>query len=93
MGWPNKFNTNDLTIQDIEVALRNENMGTAGTLEADNIDLTLNLDKSYNNIDKIKQLPISKLSNNVIILSDVANVEFGPVSEKTLFKYFKDQLT
>ena len=91
---PIKLAANDLTIQDIEVALRNENIRLpAGTLEADNIDLTLNLDKSYNNIDKIKQLPISKLSNNVIILSDVANVEFGPVSEKTLFKaQTKDQL-
>ena len=91
---PIKLAANDLTIQDIEVALRNENIRLpAGTLEADNIDLTLNLDKSYNNIDKIKQLPIRKLNNNVIILSDVANVEFGPVSEKTLFKaQTKDQL-
>ena len=91
---PIKLAANDLTIQDIEGAIRNENIRLpAGTLEADNIDLTLNLDKSYNNIDKIKQLPISKLSNNVIILSDVANVEFGPVSEKTLFKaQTKDQL-
>ena len=78
---------NDLTIQEVESALRNENIRLpAGTLEADNVDLTLNLDKSYNNIDTIKQLPIKKSSNKVIILSDVANVEFGPVSEKTLLK-------
>ena len=85
---------NDLTIQEVENALRNENISLpAGTLEADNVDLTLNLDKSYNNIDTIKQLPIKKLTNKVIMLSDVANIEFGPVSEKTLFKaQTKDQL-
>ena len=41
--------------------MRSENVSLpAGTLEADNIDLTLNLDKSYNDIDKIKQLPVKK---------------------------------
>ena len=91
---PIKLAANDLTIQEVESALRNENIRLpAGTLEADNVDLTLNLDKSYNNIDTIKQLPIKKSSNKVIILSDVANVEFGPVSEKTLFKaQTRDQL-
>ena len=54
--------------------------------------LTLNLDKSYNDINSIKQLPIKKTGNKVILLSDVANIEFGPVSEKTLFKsQTKDQ--
>ena len=50
---PVKLAANDLTIQEIEKALRNENVSLpAGTLEANNVDLTLNLDKSYNNIDK-----------------------------------------
>ena len=84
---PIKLAANDLTIQEVEIALRGENISLpAGTLEADNIDLTLNLDKSYNDIESIKQLPIKKNDNKVILLSDVANIEFGPVSEKTLFK-------
>ena len=91
---PIKLVANDLTIQEVEAALRGENIRLpAGTLEADNIDLTLNLDKSYNDIDTIKQLPIKKNPNKVIVLSDVANIEFGPVSEKTLFKaQTKDQI-
>tara|TARA_B100001057_G_scaffold222590_1_gene222993 strand:- start:3936 stop:7064 length:3129 start_codon:yes stop_codon:yes gene_type:complete len=91
---PIKLAANDLTIQEVENALRGENIRLpAGTLEADNIDLTLNLDKSYNNIETIKQLPIKKSANKIILLSDVANVEFGPVSEKTLFKaQTKDQI-
>ena len=74
--------------------MRGENISLpAGTLEADNIDLTLNLDKSYNDIDSIKQLPIKKTNNKVILLSDVADVEYGTVSEKTLFKaQTKDQV-
>ena len=91
---PIKLAANDLTIQELELALRGENISLpAGTLEADNIDLTLNLDKSYNDINSIKQLPIKKANNKVILLADVANIEFGPVSEKTLFKaQTKDQV-
>ena len=85
---------NDLTIKEVENAIRTENISLpAGTLEANNIDLTLNLDKSYNDINSIKQLPVKKIGSNVILLSDIANIEFGPVSEKTLFKaQTKDQI-
>ena len=84
---PIKLAANDLTVQDVELALRRENIRLpAGTLEANNIDLNLSLDKSYSDIDKIKQLPIKKNEQKVLLLSDVANIEFGPVSEKTLFK-------
>ena len=84
---PIKLAANNLTIQEVERALSEENVSLpAGTLEANNIDLTINLDKSYDGIDKLKQLPIKKIKNSIIRLSDVANVEFGPVSEKTLFK-------
>ena len=79
---PIRLAANNLTIQEVEIALRGENISLpAGTLEADNIDLTLNLDKSYNDINSIKQLPIKKTGNKVILLSDVADIEFGPVCE------------
>ena len=84
---PIKLAANNMTIQEVENALRNENISLpAGTLEAENIDLTINLDKSYNNIDELKFLPIKKTKDKIVRLSDVANVELGPVSEKTLFK-------
>ena len=77
---------NDLTIKEVETAMRGENISLpAGTLEADNIDLTLNLDKSYNDINSIKQLPIKKTDNKIILLSDVANmnlVQFQKNSSK-----------
>ena len=84
---PIKLAANNLTVQEVESALRNENVSLpAGTLEANNIDLTLNLDKSYTNINQLKNLPVKKNKNNIVRLSDVANIELGPVSEKTLFK-------
>ena len=84
---PIKLAANNLTIQEVERALRSENVSLpAGSLEANNIDLTINLDKSYNDLEKLKQLPITKGKNNPIRLSDIANIEFGPVSEKTLFR-------
>ena len=83
---PIKLAANNLTIQEVERALRSENLNLpAGTLEADNKDLNLNIDKSYTSVYSIKQLPIKKNGQKIILLSDVAVVEFGPVSEKTLF--------
>ncbi len=84
---PIKLAANNLTIQEVEKALRNENISLpAGTLESNNIDLTINLDKSYDNLDKIKQLPIKKGKSNIVRLADISNIEFGPVSEKALFR-------
>ena len=84
---PIKLAANNLTIQEVEQALRKENVSLpAGTLEATNIDLILNLDKSYDDIEKLKTLPIKKNQNRVIRLQDIANIEFGPVSEKNLIK-------
>jgi len=82
-----KLAANNLTIQEVETALRNENVSLpAGTLEANNIDLTINIDKSYNDLEKLKQLPIRKSKDNLVRLSDIGKIEFGPVSEKALFR-------
>ena len=83
---PIKLAANNITVQEVESALRNENVRLpAGTLEANNIDLTINIDKSYNDLDKLKQLPIKKGKDNLVRLSDVAELEFGPVTSKVLF--------
>ncbi len=84
---PIKLAAYNLTTHEVELALNKENIRLpAGSLEADNKDLTLNIDKSYNDLEKLKQLPIKKVKNNVIRLSDVAEIEFGPVSEKAFFR-------
>jgi len=84
---PTKLAANDLTVQEVEQALRKENISLpAGSLEATNIDLTINLDKAYKDLSSIKQLPIKKIKNSVIRLENIAEIKYGPVSEKTLFK-------
>ncbi len=84
---PIKLAAYDLTTHEVELALQRENVRLpAGSLEAENKDLTLNIDKSYNDINKLKQLPIKKIQNSSIILSDIAEIEFGPVSEKAFFR-------
>ena len=84
---PTKLAANDLTVQEVEQALRKENISLpAGSLEADNIDLTINLDKAYKDLSSIKQLPIKKIKNSIIRLENIAEIKYGPVSEKTLFK-------
>ncbi len=84
---PIKLAANNLTIQEVESSLRNENISLpAGTLESNNIDLTINLDKSYDDLEKLKQLPIKKNKGSLVRLADVANIEYGPVSEKALFR-------
>jgi len=84
---PAKLAANNLTVQEVEQALRRENISLpAGSLEANNIDLTINLDKAYKDLSAIKQLPIKKIRNSVIRLENIAEVKYGPVSEKTLFK-------
>ncbi len=84
---PIKLAANNLTIQEVENSLRNENISLpAGTLESNNIDLTINLDKSYDDLEKLKQLPIKKNKGSLVRLADVAEIEYGPVSEKALFR-------
>ena len=84
---PTKLAANNLTVQEVEQALRKENISLpAGNLEATNIDLTINLDKAYKDLASLKQLPIKKVKNSVIILENIAEIKYGPVSEKTLFK-------
>ena len=84
---PTKLAANNLTVQEVEQALKKENISLpAGSLEANNIDLTINLDKAYKDLSSIKQLPIKKINNSVIRLENIAEVKYGPVSEKTLFK-------
>ena len=84
---PTKLAANNLTVKEVEQALRKENISLpAGSLEATNIDLTINLDKAYKDLASIKQLPIKKIKNSVIRLENIAEVKYGPVSEKTLFK-------
>jgi len=78
---------NDLTIQEVEQALRRENISLpAGSFDGPNLELSISVDKVYKDLSSIKQLPIKKVKNSVIRLENIAEVKFGPENEKTLFK-------
>jgi len=84
---PIKLSANDLDVKEVENAIRKNNVSIpAGTIEANNIDLTLDLGKTYKNINSIKQLPVKKIKSKTISLGDLGEISYGPVSEKTLFK-------
>jgi multidrug efflux pump subunit AcrB len=78
----------DLTTQEVEQALRRENVEfPAGRIESKDIDLTIKLDKAYQNLANYKKLPLKRAKDgSVISLEDVARVEVGAASTRTLFK-------
>ncbi len=78
----------DLTTQEVEAVLRKENVEfPAGRIESKDVDLTIKLDKAYNNLESYKKLPLKRARDgSIITLSDVARVELGAESTRTLFK-------
>ena len=78
----------DLTTQEVEQILRSENLEfPSGRIESKDIDLTIKLENAYDKIETYKNLPLKKsFDGSITKLSDVARVEFGPVSTRTVFK-------
>jgi hydrophobe/amphiphile efflux-1 (HAE1) family protein len=78
----------DLTTQEVEQALRRENIEfPAGRIESKDIDLTIKLDKAYQNLESYKKLPLKRAKDgSIITLEDVARVEVGAASTRTVFK-------
>ena len=78
----------DLTTQEVEQVLRRENVEfPAGRIESKDIDLTIKLDKAYQNLENYKKLPLKRAKDgSIIALEDVARVEIGAASTRTLFK-------
>jgi hydrophobe/amphiphile efflux-1 (HAE1) family protein len=78
----------NLTTQEVEEALRTENVEfPAGRIESRDVDLTIKVDKAYRNLDNYKKLPLKRARDgSIITLEDVARVEIGAESTRTLFK-------
>jgi len=78
----------NLTTQEVEQAIREENVEfPAGRIESKDIDLTIKLDKAYQNLENYKKLPLKRAKDgSIITLEDVARVEVGAASTRTVFK-------
>ncbi len=78
----------DLTTQEVEDVLKRENVEfPTGRIESKDVDLTIKLDKAYKDLENYKKLPLKRAKDgSVITLDDVARVEIGAESTRTLFK-------
>ena len=78
----------NLTTQEVEKTIREENTEfPAGRIESKDIDLTIKLTKAYQNLESYKKLPLKRAKDgSIITLEDVARVEVGAESTRTLFK-------
>ena len=78
----------DLTTQEVEQVLKKENVEfPAGRIESKDIDLTIKLDKAYQNLANYRKLPLKRAKDgSIITLGDVSRVELGAESTRTLFK-------
>lgn len=84
----NKLTAFNLTISDIELALRSENVELpAGMLESKNRDFTVRVLRSYRSTDDFKQLVIKPSSNGYLVrLADVARVEIAAIEKRSTLR-------
>ena len=68
---PVKLSVNDLDIREVGFYKKNNVAIPAGTIEANNVDLTLDLGKAYKDINSIKKLPIKKIKGKIITIGDL----------------------
>ena len=78
----------DITTQEVEEVFRKENVEfPAGRIESKDVDLTIKLDKAYQDLENYKKLPLKRAKDgSIIALEDVARVELAAESIRTLFK-------
>ncbi|WP_280567670.1 efflux RND transporter permease subunit [Chromohalobacter sp. 296-RDG] len=84
----NALAARDLTVSDVEGALRAENVELpAGFLESDSRQFTLRLPRSFETASDFRDLVIDQGNDGYLTrLSDVARVEVGSVEERSLFR-------
>ncbi|WP_280540001.1 efflux RND transporter permease subunit [Chromohalobacter sp. 11-W] len=84
----NALAARDLTVSDVEGALRAENVELpAGFLESDSRQFTLRLPRSFETAEDFRDLVIDQGNDGYLTrLSDVARVEVGSVEERSLFR-------
>ncbi|ANO50484.1 efflux RND transporter permease subunit [Woeseia oceani] len=83
----NKLAARGLTVQDIEVALRTENVELpAGGIESEKVQFTARVERGYRTPEDFKNLVIAKRADYLVRLGDVARVEREAVETRTLFR-------
>lgn len=80
----NKLASRNLTVTDIETALRAENVELpAGALESSKRDFTVRMLRNYQTPDDFRKLVIKEGTDGYLVrLGDIARIEIGPIEER-----------
>lgn len=83
-----KLAARDLTVSDIEAALRSENVESpAGSIESDKRTYTMRIDRSFYTPQDFSALVIAEGDDGYLVrLGDVARVERGTTEDRNLFR-------
>jgi multidrug efflux pump len=83
----NKLAARGLTVQDIESALRSENVELpAGSIESEEVQFTARIERGYKTPEDFQKLVIAKTDDYLVRLGDVARVEKSAIENRTFFR-------
>ena len=83
----NKMAARKITVQDIEAALRSENVELpAGSIESKEIQFTARIERVYQTPEDFQNLVIAKTDNYLVRLGDVARVEKEAIETRTFLR-------
>lgn len=84
----NQLAARNLTVADIEAALREENVELpAGSLESENIQFTMRVERSFRTAEDFANLVVARGNDGYLVrLGDVARVEKGVEENRILFR-------
>jgi multidrug efflux pump len=84
---PNSLAARGLTVDDIETALRTQNIELpAGAVEGQSRDYTLRIERPFQSAEQFARLPIGRQGAIPVRLGDVARVEIAPEETRRMFR-------
>jgi multidrug efflux pump len=82
-----KMAARGLTVQDIQTALRAENLELpAGQIESNEVQFTARIQRAYSTEEDFRNLVIQKQGDQFVYLSDVARIEKSAIENRTFFR-------
>jgi multidrug efflux pump len=83
----NKMASRGITVQDVESALRSENVELpAGSIESEEVQFTARIERGYKTSEDFQKLVIAKSDDYLVRLGDVARVEKAAIESRTFFR-------
>lgn len=83
----NKMAARGLTAQDVENALRSENVELpAGSIESKDVQFTVRVERAYKTPEDFKKLVIAKTESYLVRLGDIARIEKSAIESRTFFQ-------